>query len=97
VLDGASYIGVGPCFSSSTKRFEELAGVEFVRQAMRETSLPAFAIGGISAETIAAVVAAGARRVAVSAAVAGADDPQSAARLLVAALPAEDGTREKAR
>jgi thiamine-phosphate pyrophosphorylase len=87
VLDGASYIGVGPCFPSRTKSFDVLAGLEFVRQATRETTLPAFAIGGIGAETIGSVVEAGARRVAVSAAIAGADDPHSAAATLLAALP----------
>jgi thiamine-phosphate pyrophosphorylase len=86
VLDGASYIGVGPCFPSRTKALA-LAGLEFVRQASRETTLPAFAIGGISAETVAAVVEAGARRVAVSAAIAEADEPRSAAATLLAALP----------
>jgi thiamine-phosphate pyrophosphorylase len=87
VLDGASYIGVGPCFPSRTKTFDALAGLEFVRQAVRETTLPAFAIGGISAENVRSVVEAGARRVAVSAAVAAADDPHSAAAALLAALP----------
>jgi thiamine-phosphate pyrophosphorylase len=78
ILDGASYIGLGPVFSSSTKEFSELAGLEFVAAAMAETSLPAFAIGGISAENVSAVVAAGAKRIAVSGAVCGADDPKMA-------------------
>jgi thiamine-phosphate pyrophosphorylase len=90
VLEGASYIGIGPCFASRTKTFEALAGVEFVRRAVRETTLPAFAIGGISGETIGAVVEAGARRVAVSAAIAAADDPHLAAATLLAALPEID-------
>jgi thiamine-phosphate pyrophosphorylase len=87
VLDGASYIGVGPCFPSRTKTFESLAGLDFVRQGVRETTLPAFAIGGIGLETIDAAVAAGARRVAVSAAIATADDPRRVAATLLAALP----------
>src|SRR5207248_3818354 len=33
VLDGASYVGVGPTFPSGTKDFAELAGVEFVSRA----------------------------------------------------------------
>jgi thiamine-phosphate pyrophosphorylase len=86
VLDGASYIGVGPAFPSRTKTFETLAGIEFVRAAVKETSLPAFAIGGINTRTIDAVVAAGARRVAVSHAVAQADEPRAAAAQLLAAL-----------
>jgi thiamine-phosphate pyrophosphorylase len=87
VLDGASYIGVGPTFPSATKSFETFAGLEFVRRATELTGLPAFAIGGINAGNVAEVAAAGARRVAVSQAVAGADDPRLAARALLAALP----------
>jgi thiamine-phosphate pyrophosphorylase len=86
ILDGAEYIGIGPTYPSTTKSFEVLAGPEFVAQAVRETSLPAFAIGGINATTIEAVVKAGAKRIAVSAAVAQADDPRLAAAILCEAL-----------
>jgi thiamine-phosphate pyrophosphorylase len=79
ILDGASYIGVGPIFPSSTKDFGQLAGLDYVRQALAETSLPAFAIGGITPANVAEVLAAGARRIAVSAAVCQADDPRQAA------------------
>jgi thiamine-phosphate pyrophosphorylase len=61
VLDGASYVGVGPTFPSGTKEFEELAGPEFVRAASAETSLPAFLIGGVGPATIDRPVEAGAR------------------------------------
>src|SRR5262249_51742936 len=87
VLDGASYVGVGPCFASTTKSFESLPGLGFLGAAAKETTLPAFAIGGINAATIGAAVAAGARRVAVSAAIARADDPQATALALLAVLP----------
>ncbi len=86
VLDGASYIGVGPTFPSTTKSFDMLAGLDFVKQAVRETSLPAFAIGGINASTIESVAKAGVKRVAVSAAIARADDPRFAAATLLEAL-----------
>lgn len=82
VLEGASYIGVGPTFPSQTKQFHSVAGLEFVKQAVAETSLPAFALGGIGLDNVAQVVAAGARRIAVSAAVCAADDPSMAARRL---------------
>jgi thiamine-phosphate pyrophosphorylase len=87
VLEGASYIGVGPTFVSSTKSFDELAGLDFVRAATAETSLPAFVLGGVTADNIPQVVAAGGTRVAVSAAVAQADDPRTAAQVLRSALP----------
>jgi thiamine-phosphate pyrophosphorylase len=82
VLDGADYLGVGPVFASATKSFDSLAGLEFVRQVAAEISLPWFAIGGINAENIASVVAAGASRIAVSRAILGSEDPSAAARTL---------------
>jgi len=89
ILDGASYIGVGPTFPSLTKKFSGHAGLQFVHEACAETSLPAFAIGGINGDTIASVVEAGARRVAVSAAIAKAEDPRLTARILCDALAAK--------
>ena len=67
VLDGASYVGVGPTFPSGTKEFAELRGPgRSCAAAAAETSLPAFVIGGVDLETVGAAAAAGARRVAVS-------------------------------
>lgn len=86
VLEGASYIGIGPTFPSQTKDFTALAGLEFIRQAVAETSLPAFAIGGVRLDNVAQVRAAGATRIAVSAAVCAADDPRAVARRLRAAI-----------
>jgi thiamine-phosphate pyrophosphorylase len=91
VLDGASYLGVGPTFPSATKRFAEFAGLEFVRQVAAETSLPAFVIGGVTRDTLGAAVAAGARRIAVSQAICQADDPRAAAGELLALLPSTAG------
>jgi thiamine-phosphate pyrophosphorylase len=82
VLDGASYVGVGPTFPSGTKEFAEFSGLEFVRQAVAETTLPVFAIGGVTLANLPAVVAAGARRVAVSGAICLAEDPCAAARAM---------------
>jgi thiamine-phosphate pyrophosphorylase len=86
ILDGADYLGVGPTFPSTTKSFDTLAGLEFVREAMAETSLPAFALGGITLENVREVVAVGGKRIAVSAAIATADDPRSMATALRTAL-----------
>jgi thiamine-phosphate pyrophosphorylase len=82
VLDGASYIGVGPTFPSGTKRFEAFPGLDFVRAAATETTLPAFAIGGVNADNLSAVIEAGGRRIAVSQAICRADDPRTAASSL---------------
>ena len=86
ILDGADYLGVGPVFPSRTKEFDYLPGLAFVREATSETSLPAFALGGITPENVGEVVAAGAKRVAVAAAVIKSDDPERTARELIAKL-----------
>lgn len=87
VLAGADYLGVGPTFPSKTKSFAALAGLDFVRAASEETSLPAFALGGIDADNVRDAVAAGAKRVAVAAAVAASSDPRAAAKAIRSALP----------
>ena len=86
VLDGADYIGVGPVFPSRTKSFDAFPGPDFVRAAVAETGLPAFALGGIEPGNVAEVVAAGARRIAVGSAITTADNPAQVARLLRSAV-----------
>ncbi len=86
ILEGASYVGVGPTFPSATKSFDAFAGLDFVRHVAAETTLPAFALGGITPENVGQVTAAGLRRIAVSAAICTAEDPRAAARTLKRAL-----------
>jgi thiamine-phosphate pyrophosphorylase len=88
VLDGANYIGVGPTFPSETKTFEQFPGPELLKSVAAEIRLPAFAIGGITKENLAEVLATGITRVAVSGALANAADPAVAARELLAMLNA---------
>ena len=96
VLDGADYLGVGPVFPSATKSFDSLAGLELVREVAAEISLPWFAIGGINAENVSAVLEAGATRIAVSHAILSADDPGAVASTLCERLNAHraKGTAE---
>lgn len=91
VLDGAGYLGVGPIFSSSTKDFASLAGLNFVSQAAETSKRPWFAIGGIDLGNIDEVLEAGAVRVAVSGAIVRADRPRAAAATLRAKLDAISG------
>jgi thiamine-phosphate pyrophosphorylase len=73
VLDGASYVGCGPVFPSPSKNFQHFPGLEYLRQAAQETSLPCFAIGGIDPQNIDRVIDAGFRRVALQGAISGAN------------------------
>jgi thiamine-phosphate pyrophosphorylase len=90
VLAGASYLGVGPVFPSVTKDFAltDLAGLAFVRHAAETTSLPWFAVGGITEENLDGVLEAGATRIAVSSAIVHAERPRDAAARLRAKLDA---------
>ena len=83
---GADYAGVGPVFETPTKEGRPAAGLEYVRYAAANAHVPWFAIGGIDESTIGAVVAAGARRIAVVRAIGDAPDPERAAADLRRAL-----------
>jgi thiamine-phosphate pyrophosphorylase len=74
------YIGVGPVHATPTKPGRPAVGLELVRYAAGHASVPFFAIGGISAENVDAVRAAGAERIAVVRALTDAPDPAGAAR-----------------
>jgi thiamine-phosphate pyrophosphorylase len=69
VHEGADYLGVGPVFPSLTKQFATCPGLELLQQVHRQIHLPAFAIGGITLDHVAAVLATGIQRVAVCSAV----------------------------
>jgi thiamine-phosphate pyrophosphorylase len=75
ILDGANYLGCGPTFPSRTKTFGSFPGVDFLREAASETSLPCFAIGGIGLENVDQVIEAGFFRVALQNAISDGDAP----------------------
>jgi thiamine-phosphate pyrophosphorylase len=82
VRDGADYLGVGPFFKSGTKTRDFVAGPDYARQVAEGISIPAVAIAGITEQNVDEVLATGMRAIAVTAAVAGSDDPAGAARRL---------------
>jgi thiamine-phosphate pyrophosphorylase len=89
--EAPDYIGVGPVHETPTKPGRAAIGLDVVRYAAERSAIPFFAIGGIDGDTVGAVVAAGARRVAVVRALVDAADPEQVARHLREAL---DGNRE---
>jgi thiamine-phosphate pyrophosphorylase len=100
---GADYVSAGPVYSAASKfRHLEARGerVPVLRptglgaiQRVGRTGIPFVAIGGITPENAAAVIRAGARRIAVCAGVMAADDPRAAARRLVRLLRLRRGRR----
>jgi thiamine-phosphate pyrophosphorylase len=83
---GADYLGCGPMFQSTTKPQEVIPGPTLAAEVTREAGLPVMAIGGITAETAPAVLAAGVKWLAVSSVVCAAADPEAETRRLVTLL-----------
>lgn len=89
-VDGeADYFCVGPCWPTPTKPGRAAPGLGLVDAAARlATDKPWFAIGGIDAQRLPDVLAAGARRIVVVRAITAAQDPRGAAQRLKSALAA---------
>ncbi|WP_300345025.1 thiamine phosphate synthase [Nesterenkonia sp.] len=86
---GIDYYCTGPVWETPTKPDRPAVGTELpAAAASLESAKPFFAIGGINAENIGEVTAAGADRVVVVRAVTQAADPAAAARALREKLPA---------
>ncbi len=81
------YVGLGPMFESTTKALSRGPGGPALLQGVA-TDLPVFPIGGITEANATALVAAGASRLAVGAAICAARSPETAAARLRALLPA---------
>ncbi|HTJ34905.1 MAG TPA: thiamine phosphate synthase [Dactylosporangium sp.] len=80
VADGASYLGVGPAFATTTKSgLPDAIGSAGIRAVAQAVSVPVVAIGGVTADRAGELYAAGAHAVAVVGAVSGAADPFAAA------------------
>lgn len=82
------YIGVGPIHETPTKPGRPAVGLELIRYAAAHAPVPFFAIGGLHEGNLADALGAGATRVCVLRAIAGAGDPERAARSLRGGLDA---------
>lgn len=82
VAHGADYVAVGAIFPTGTKAVTRPADTDRIAVVKAAVTVPVIAIGGINAENIASVAAAGADGAAVISAVCAAEDPEAAAREL---------------
>jgi thiamine-phosphate pyrophosphorylase len=83
---GADFAVFGPVYETPSKRTDgEPQGLDRLAAACRRSVLPVLAIGGVTAERVGEVRAAGAAGVAVIRALLGADDPARATKDLLAA------------
>ncbi|WP_422736950.1 thiamine phosphate synthase [Micromonospora sp. WMMD729] len=87
VVAGANYLGVGPCHATSTKAgLPDPIGSVGVRDVADAVDVPVIAIGGVTADRVPALRAAGAYGVAVVGAISSAADPARATTELLRAL-----------
>jgi len=89
--DGADYIAVGSMYPTPSKEKAVVVGLETLRRVRQVTSRPLVAIGGITGDNAAEVIAAGADAVAVIRAVVGAESPEEATRQIMGALEVKNG------
>jgi thiamine-phosphate pyrophosphorylase len=84
---GADYLGVGPAYATATKRgLPDPIGPAGVAAVAAAVGVPVIAIGGVTAERVPELLAAGAWGVAVTAAVSEAADPAAATERLLQQL-----------
>lgn len=81
IADGASYVAFGAIYATSTKPEAGNTGIEVLRQARAQFSVPICAIGGLTVENAAAVIDAGADLCAVVSDILGLDVEHVAERV----------------
>lgn len=87
VADGASYVGVGPAFATTTKSgLPDAIGPAGVKAVVDAVDVPVVAIGGLTVPRAAELFALGTHAVAVVGALSNAPDPAEAAADFVALL-----------
>jgi thiamine-phosphate pyrophosphorylase len=81
------YTGVGPVFATPTKAdHKQPIGFDGLAKLVKASPVPSVAIGGLKADHVAQVIAAGAKGLAVVSAICGTPDPEAATRRIAAEI-----------
>ena len=88
--EGADYIAVGSIYPTSSKETVKVVGLDRLRQVRQAVTSPLVAIGGITRDNAAEVMAAGADAVAVISAVLQAEDVEEATRQIIGVIQQRD-------
>lgn len=85
--DLVDYTGVGPVFATPTKTdHKQPIGFDGLARLVKASPVPSVAIGGLKADHVAQVFAAGAKGLAVVSAISGTPDPEAATRRIAAEI-----------
>ncbi|MFS2174351.1 thiamine phosphate synthase [Rhizobium pisi] len=85
--DLVDYTGVGPVFATPTKAdHKQPIGFDGLAKLVKASPVPSVAIGGLKADHVAQVFAAGAKGLAVVSAICGTPDPEAATRRIAAEI-----------
>jgi thiamine-phosphate pyrophosphorylase len=85
--DGADFVTFGPVYPTPSKAaYGAPVGVELLAEATSSLTIPVFALGGVKKTSIAELLTAGARGIALISAIIAAPDPRAAAATLLETL-----------
>ena len=85
--DGADFIVLGPVYDTPSKgAYGPPQGVDALANVVKAVNVPVFAIGGVTADRVAAIREAGAHGVAVISAILGAERPADSTKRFIEAL-----------
>jgi thiamine-phosphate pyrophosphorylase len=85
IKSGCDYVGIGPAFPSPTKPSLEVAGLDYLQQALATlegTGIFHVAIGGIHSNNVSELLRIGVRAIAVSSDIESSEDPQKSCKTL---------------
>ncbi len=93
--EGADYLGCGAVFPSPTKPDREVIGTVRCTRVAKAVRIPVFAIGGVTPENVAELLAVGCERIAVSSAILASGDVEAATRAFKDCLRAGQNPPDK--
>lgn len=86
--EGASYLGVGAIYPTTTKVVTKITSRETLKEIIDSVSLPVFAIGGLNAENLSVLEGLGLSGICVVSAIMKAKDPYKESKILLDTLGA---------
>jgi len=90
IKDGCDYLGIGPVFTTTTKKEKVPLGIDTLKLLTKDITIPWFAIGGIKQENISLLRANNIRKVAMISDLINSKNPKEKAIMIINSLTDED-------